>query len=47
LLCAQKEIHHFIRIISGVAIFLGVTFLIIALVCNSSGDGDGGGVERC
>ena len=26
------EIHHFIRIISAVAVFLGVTFLIIALL---------------
>jgi len=30
----KKEIHHFIRIISGVAIFLGVTFLIIALALD-------------
>lgn len=28
----KQEIHHFIRIISGVAIFLGVTFLIIGFV---------------
>ncbi|XP_031345413.1 sodium/potassium-transporting ATPase subunit alpha isoform X12 [Photinus pyralis] len=27
-----KEIHHFIHIITGVAVFLGVTFFIIALV---------------
>jgi len=27
-----KEIHHFIHIITGVAVFLGVTFFIIAFI---------------
>lgn len=27
-----KEIHHFIHIITGVAVFLGVSFFIIAFI---------------
>lgn len=27
-----KEIHHFIHIITGVAVFLGVTFFVIAFI---------------
>jgi len=27
-----KEIHHFIHLITGVAVFLGVTFFIIAFI---------------
>lgn len=31
----NKEIHHFICIVSGVAIFLGVSFFIIGLVLGT------------
>lgn len=27
-----KEIHHFIHLITGVAVFLGVTFFVIAFI---------------
>lgn len=27
-----KEIHHFIHLITGVAVFLGVTFFLIAFI---------------
>jgi sodium/potassium-transporting ATPase subunit alpha len=27
-----KEIHHFIQLITGVAVFLGVTFFVIAFI---------------
>lgn len=27
-----KEIHHFIQLITGVAVFLGITFFVIAFI---------------